>query len=86
MVHDVREIYLSAWRAGVKGLTVYRYGARPCQVLTLVDPTVAPGPLVEVGENYAGATPHLRVLTTRVSAQMRARTEVRAWSCLSPFA
>lgn len=32
---DVRAIYLAAWRAGVKGITVYRYGARPGQVLTL---------------------------------------------------
>ena len=35
---DVRAIYLAAWRAGVKGITVYRYGARPGQVLTLASP------------------------------------------------
>jgi ATP-grasp domain len=28
-------IHPAAWRAGVKGITVYRYGARPGQVLTL---------------------------------------------------
>jgi ribonucleoside-diphosphate reductase alpha chain len=35
-VADVRETYLAAWRARVKGITVYRYGSRPGQVLTLV--------------------------------------------------
>ena len=37
-------------RAGVKGITVYRYGARPGQVLTIVDSQAGPGPPVEVGE------------------------------------
>jgi ribonucleoside-diphosphate reductase alpha chain len=35
-VDDVRSIYLAAWRAKVKGITIYRYGSRPGQVLTLL--------------------------------------------------
>jgi ribonucleoside-diphosphate reductase alpha chain len=34
-VDDVRAIYIAAWRAKVKGITIYRYGCRPGQVLTL---------------------------------------------------
>lgn len=37
-VADVREIYLSAWRAKVKGITVYRYGSRAGQVLSFAAP------------------------------------------------
>lgn len=33
---DVREIYLAAWKAKVKGITVYRYGSRQEQVLSYV--------------------------------------------------
>ena len=33
---DVREIYLAAWRARVKGITVYRYGSKPGQVLSFL--------------------------------------------------
>lgn len=32
---DVREAYILAWRKGLKGLTIYRYGSRPVQVLNL---------------------------------------------------
>jgi ribonucleoside-diphosphate reductase alpha chain len=34
---DIRDIFLSAWRARVKGITVYRYGSKPGQVLTLLE-------------------------------------------------
>jgi ribonucleoside-diphosphate reductase alpha chain len=33
-VDDIRWLYLAAWKAKVKGITVYRYGSRPGQVLT----------------------------------------------------
>jgi ribonucleoside-diphosphate reductase alpha chain len=34
-VDDVASVYLAAWRRGLKGVTVYRYGAKTPQVLTL---------------------------------------------------
>ncbi len=51
---DVQAIYLAAWRAGVKGITVYRYGARPGQVLTLTGSATAPGSPVEIHDAYSG--------------------------------
>lgn len=54
-VQDVREIYLAAWRARVKGITVYRYGSKPGQVLSfLSDTQQGAEPPVEVTEQYAG--------------------------------
>jgi ribonucleoside-diphosphate reductase alpha chain len=50
----VRAIYLAAWRAGVKGITAYRYGALPGQVLTLASPGAAPGAAVEIHGAYSG--------------------------------
>ena len=41
-VDDIRAIYLAAWKAKVKGITVYRYGSRETQVLSYA----APGPVV----------------------------------------
>ncbi len=35
---DVRAIYLAAWKAKVKGITVYRYGSREAQVLSYAAP------------------------------------------------
>ncbi|MCQ4083882.1 adenosylcobalamin-dependent ribonucleoside-diphosphate reductase [Streptomyces sp. RB6PN25] len=51
---DIRAIYLAAWQARVKGITVYRYGARPGQVLTLADPGTAPGATVKIHDEYSG--------------------------------
>jgi ribonucleoside-diphosphate reductase alpha chain len=41
-VDDIRAIYLAAWRAKVKGITVYRYGSRQGQVLSYASPFPAP--------------------------------------------
>lgn len=37
-VDDVRSLYLAAWKARVKGITVYRYGSRENQVLSYAAP------------------------------------------------
>jgi len=53
-VADVSAIYLAAWQARVKGITVYRYGARPGQVLSLAAPQGAPGAAVGIADTYSG--------------------------------
>ncbi len=34
-IEDVKKAYILAWQKGLKGLTIYRYGSRPVQVLNL---------------------------------------------------
>ena len=54
-VADVRSIYIDAWRARVKGITVYRYGSRPDQVLSFLTGTrEGTAPPVAVDADYAG--------------------------------
>jgi ribonucleoside-diphosphate reductase alpha chain len=54
-VDDVRAIFLAAWHAKVKGITVYRYGSRPGQVLTLLaEPGMPIEAPVRVDTGYAG--------------------------------
>ena len=40
-VDDIRAIYLAAWKAKAKGITVYRYGSREGQVLSFAAPESA---------------------------------------------
>ncbi len=52
---DIREIFVKAWRSRVKGITVYRYGSKPAQVLEfLEDPARTAGMPVSVQRDYAG--------------------------------
>jgi len=50
-VADVRAIYLAAWKAKVKGITVYRYGSRHPQVLSYVGPEQ---PLLAADATFSG--------------------------------
>jgi ribonucleoside-diphosphate reductase alpha chain len=50
-VDDVHDVFVEAWRAAVKGITIYRDRSRPGQVLSL--PAEADGPIV-VDAGYAG--------------------------------
>jgi ribonucleoside-diphosphate reductase alpha chain len=54
-VEAVKRIYSAAWRARLKGITIYRYGSRSSLILTfLSDAQGAPAPPVEVDAEYAG--------------------------------
>ncbi len=54
-IEEVRQIYLSAWRLRLKGITVYRYGSKAGQVLSLLSPPqTSPRPPVSVDGEYAG--------------------------------
>lgn len=48
---DIAGIYRSAWRAKVKGITVYRYGSRTGQVLTFAAPQPA---IPQAQRDFAG--------------------------------
>jgi ribonucleoside-diphosphate reductase alpha chain len=50
-VNDIRDIYLAAWRAKVKGITIYRYGSREGQVLTFAAPEPA---IPQAGIDFTG--------------------------------
>jgi ribonucleoside-diphosphate reductase alpha chain len=51
-VRDVRNIYLLAWKLKCKGITIYRYGSKPEQVLYL-----GTGKPIVVTTDYAGDRP-----------------------------
>jgi len=56
-VEDVREIYDLAWRLKCKGVTVFRYGSKPEQVLYVGEVKTKEGKFVSAQSEYAGGCP-----------------------------
>jgi ribonucleoside-diphosphate reductase alpha chain len=56
-VEDVREIYDLAWRLKCKGVTVFRYGSKPEQVLYIGEIKTKEGKFVSAQSEYAGGCP-----------------------------
>jgi len=56
-VEDVREIYDLAWKLKCKGVTVFRYGSKPEQVLYIGEVKGKEGKFVSAQAEYAGGCP-----------------------------
>ncbi|MEM4733722.1 MAG: hypothetical protein QXD70_04255, partial [Candidatus Bathyarchaeia archaeon] len=56
-VEDVREIFDLAWRLKCKGITVFRYGSKPEQVLYIGEVKTKEGRFVSAQSEYAGGCP-----------------------------
>ncbi|WP_431920999.1 adenosylcobalamin-dependent ribonucleoside-diphosphate reductase [Nonomuraea jabiensis] len=56
-VDEVKRVYLDAWHADVKGITIYRYGSKPGQVLTFLGEPPQQAP-IRVDSSYAGGCAH----------------------------
>jgi ribonucleoside-diphosphate reductase alpha chain len=56
-VEDVREIFDLAWRLKCKGVTVFRYGSKPEQVLYIGEVKAKEGKFVSAQSEYAGGCP-----------------------------
>jgi ribonucleoside-diphosphate reductase alpha chain len=56
-VEDVREIYDLAWQLKCKGVTVFRYGSKPEQVLYIGEVKAKEGKFVSAQSEYAGGCP-----------------------------
>jgi ribonucleoside-diphosphate reductase alpha chain len=54
---DVREIYDLAWKLKCKGVTVFRYGSKPEQVLYIGQVKTKEGTFVSAQSEYAGGCP-----------------------------
>jgi ribonucleoside-diphosphate reductase alpha chain len=54
---DVREIYDLAWKLECKGVTVFRYGSKPEQVLYIGEIKTKEGTFVSAQSEYAGGCP-----------------------------
>jgi ribonucleoside-diphosphate reductase alpha chain len=56
-VDDVRKIYDTAWKLKCKGVTVFRYGSKPEQVLYIGEIKTEKGKFVALDPEYAGGCP-----------------------------
>jgi ribonucleoside-diphosphate reductase alpha chain len=56
-VQDVREVYDLAWKLKCKGVTVFRYGSKPEQVLYIGEVKTDTGKFIALGSEYAGGCP-----------------------------
>jgi ribonucleoside-diphosphate reductase alpha chain len=56
-VEDVRKIYDLAWKLKCKGVTVFRYGSKPEQVLYIGEIKTKEGKFVSAQSEYAGGCP-----------------------------
>jgi len=56
-VEDVRNVFELAWRLKCKGITVFRYGSRPEQVLYIGEVKAAEKTFVAAESEYAGGCP-----------------------------
>lgn len=56
-VEDVREIFDLAWQLKCKGITVFRYGSKPEQVLYVGEVKTKEGKFVSAQSEYAGGCP-----------------------------
>jgi ribonucleoside-diphosphate reductase alpha chain len=56
-VEDVREVYDLAWKLKCKGVTVFRYGSKPEQVLYIGEIKTKEGKFVSAQSEYAGGCP-----------------------------
>ncbi len=56
-VEDVKEIYDLAWQLKCKGVTVFRYGSKPEQVLYIGEIKTKDGTFVSAQSEYAGGCP-----------------------------
>src|SRR3990170_3398992 len=54
---DVREIYDLAWMLKCKGVTVFRYGSKPEQVLYIGEVKTKEGTFIQAQSEYAGGCP-----------------------------
>jgi ribonucleoside-diphosphate reductase alpha chain len=56
-VEDVRNIYDLAWKLKCKGVTIFRYGSKPEQVLYIGEIKTEKGTFMSLDSEYAGGCP-----------------------------
>lgn len=61
--HDVEKALMLSWKLGCKGITVYRYGSREKQVLTIrsSEQPPRPNPSMMNSDGYMGGCPHCSI-------------------------